>query len=149
MSEHPIWDQTVCNTIRCVVIKRATTIAPTSNTQRASCETLQTLVYLCRIPCSTPAPLQAIAVEQHHKNSPINVASGHSKSVSCCRRTCTHTKKKLVKEMFSTATVVLARHYPRRFRSCVGPLKTSYCKVTNFRTVFIFVHFVLLKKYEI
>ena len=26
---------------------------------------------------------------------------------------------------------------------------SSYCKVTNFRTVFIFVHFVLLKKYEI
>ena len=25
----------------------------------------------------------------------------------------------------------------------------GYCKVTNFRTVFIFVHFVLLKKYEI
>ena len=30
-----------------------------------------------------------------------------------------------------------------------GYSSSWYCKVTNFRTVFIFVHFILLKKYEI
>ena len=37
-----------------------------------------------------------------------------------------------------------------RTKSCRSASQTEfYCKVTNFRTVFIFVHFVLLKKYEI
>ena len=42
--------------------------------------------------------------------------------------------------------------HSRRAQSDFGrPHQTrlAYCKVTNFRTVFIFVHFVLLKKYEI
>ena len=40
-------------------------------------------------------------------------------------------------------------HYADLWAKRPKEMVSGYCKVTNFRTVFIFVHFVLLKKYEI
>ena len=46
-------------------------------------------------------------------------------------------------------TTVFAELSFLRFYKVQAQPVVAYCKVTNFRTVFIFVHFVLLKKYEI
>ena len=46
--------------------------------------------------------------------------------------------------------ITASRHdQVRQLIYSIYSLSLTYCKVTNFRTVFIFVHFVLLKKYEI
>ena len=52
------------------------------------------------------------------------------------------------KILFEKVAARLGEKWDSNCSRTIGTV-SKYCKVTNFRTVFIFVHFVLLKKYEI